>query len=124
MASPPNARASRSARRPGTSGCWRCSPGRGWCASASEGGRVWLAAAALAIAFIGVAAINDSEFAYWAQYNTLPPDRGRLDVVIAAGALGLVLLASWLDTGRALRRRVVMGDWLARVTARPGGGSG
>ncbi len=87
-------------------------------------GRIWLAAAALAVAFIGVAAINDSEFAYWAQYNTLPPDRGRLDVVIAAGALGLVLLGSWLDTGRALRRRVVMGDWLARVTARPGGGSG
>jgi hypothetical protein len=87
-------------------------------------GRVWLAAAALAVAFIGVSAINDSEFAYWAQYNSLPPDRGRLDVVIAAGALGLVLLGSWLDTGRALRRRVVMGDWLARVTARPGGGSG
>ena len=85
-------------------------------------GRVWLAAAILAVAFIGVAAINDSEFAYWAQYNTLPPNRGRLDVVIAAGALGLVLLGSLIDTGRALRRRVLMGDWLDRVTARPRGG--
>ena len=85
-------------------------------------GRIWLAAAILAVAFIGVAAVNDSEFAYWAQYNTLPPNRGRLDVVIAAGALGLVLLGSLLDTGRALRRRVLMGDWLDRVTARPGGG--
>jgi hypothetical protein len=81
-------------------------------------GRAWLAAAILAVAFIGVAAVNDSEFAYWAQYNTLPTDRGRLDVVIAAGALGLVLLGSLLDTGRALRRRVIMGDWLDRVTAR------
>ncbi len=80
-------------------------------------GRVWLAAAILAVAFIGVAAVNDSEFAYWAQYDTLPPDRGRLDVVIAAGTLGLVLLGSWLDTGRSLRRRSIMGDWLARVTA-------
>ena len=85
-------------------------------------GRIWLAAAILAVAFIGVAAVNDSEFAYWAQYDTLPPNRGRLDVVIAAGALGLVLLGSLLDTGRALRRRVLMGDWLDRVTARPGGG--
>jgi hypothetical protein len=80
-------------------------------------GRVWLAAAILAVAFIGVAAVNDSEFAYWAQYDTLPPDQGRLDVVIAAGTLGLVLLGSWLDTGRSLRRRAIMGDWLARVTA-------
>jgi hypothetical protein len=80
-------------------------------------GRVWLAAAILAVAFIGVAAVNDSEFAYWAQYDTLPPDRGRLDVVIAAVTLGLVLLGSWLDTGRSLRRRAIMGDWLARVTA-------
>jgi len=87
-------------------------------------GRVWLAAAALALAFIGVAAINDSEFAYWAQFNDLPSDRGRLDVVIAAGALGLVLLGSWFDTWRALRRRAAMGDWLARVTARSHGGSG
>ncbi len=87
-------------------------------------GRVWLAAATLAVAFIGIAAINDSEFSYWAQFNTLPPDRGRLDVVIAAGALGLVLLGSWLDTWRSLRRRVIMGDWLARVTARSRGGSG
>ena len=85
-------------------------------------GRVWLAAAALAVTFIGVAAINDSEFAYWAQYNTMPPDRGRLDVVIAAGVLGLVLLGSLLDTGRTLRRRVKMGAWLDRVTARSRGG--
>jgi hypothetical protein len=86
-------------------------------------GRVWLAAATIALAFIGVAAVNDSEFAYWAQYNTLPPDRGRLDVVIAAGALGLVLLGSWIDTWRTLRRRVMMGDWLDRVTARSRGES-
>jgi hypothetical protein len=85
-------------------------------------GRVWLAAAILAVAFIGIAAVNDSEFAYWAQYNTLPPDRGRLDVVIAAGALGLVLLGSVLDTGRTLRQRVKMGAWLDRVTARSRGG--
>src|ERR1700674_456523 len=65
-------------------------------------GRVWLAAAILAVTFIGIAAVNDSEFAYWVQYNTLPPNRGRLDVVIAAGALGLVLLGSLLDTGRTL----------------------
>src|ERR1700682_2752278 len=55
-------------------------------------GRVCLAAAILAVPFIGIAAVNDSEFAYWVQYNTLPPNRGRLDVVIAAGALGLGLL--------------------------------
>ncbi|WP_348240649.1 hypothetical protein, partial [Salmonella enterica] len=67
-------------------------------------GRVWLAAATLAIAFVGVAAVNDSEFAYWAQFNNLPPDRGRLDVVIAAGALAVVLLLSWLDTWRTLRQ--------------------
>jgi hypothetical protein len=85
-------------------------------------GRIWLAAASLAVAFIGIAAINDSEFAYWAQYNTMPPDRGRLDVVIAAGALGLVLLGSWLDTGRTLRRRKMMGAWLDRVTAPSRGG--
>jgi hypothetical protein len=85
-------------------------------------GRIWLAAAILAVAFIGVAAINDSEFAYWAQFDTLPQNRGRLDVVIAAGALVLVLLASLVDTGRTLRRRVMMGAWLDRVTARPGGG--
>jgi hypothetical protein len=84
-------------------------------------GRVWLAAAILAVAFIGVAAVNDSEFAYWAQFNDLPPDRGRLDVVIAAAALLLVLLLSWVDTWRALRRRAVMGDWLARVTQSRGG---
>lgn len=84
-------------------------------------GRAWLAAATIAVAFIGVAAVNDSEFAYWAHYNITPPDRGRLDVVIAAGALGLVLLGSWFDTWRALRRRVIMGDWLHRVTARSRG---
>lgn len=87
-------------------------------------GRVWLAAAALAVTFIGVAAVNDSEFAYWAQYNTMPPNRGRLDVLIAAGALGIVLLGSLIDTGRTLRRRAIMSDWLARVTAPPRGGSG
>lgn len=87
-------------------------------------GRVWLAAAILAVAFIGVAAVNDSEFAYWAQYDTLPPDRGRLDVLIAAGALGLVLLGSLIDTWRTLRRRADMGDWLARVSARSRGESG
>jgi hypothetical protein len=86
-------------------------------------GRVWLAAAVLAMAFIGVSAINDSEFAYWAQFNTMPPDRGRLDVVIAAGVLALVLLGSWIDTWRTLRRRAEMSDWLARVTARSRGGS-
>ena len=84
-------------------------------------GRLWLAAATIAVAFIGVAAVNDSEFAFWAHYNIAPPDRGRLDVVIAAGALGLVLLGSWFDTWRALRRRVIMGDWLDRVTARSRG---
>ena len=87
-------------------------------------GRIWMAAAILAVAFIGISAINDSEFAYWAQFNTMPPDRGRLDVVIAAGALALVLLGSWIDTWRTLRRRAMMGDWLARVTARSRGGSG
>ena len=87
-------------------------------------GRIWMAAAILAVAFIGISAINDSEFAYWAQFNTVPPDRGRLDVVIAAGALALVLLGSWIDTWRTLRRRAMMGDWLARVTARSRGGSG
>ena len=45
-------------------------------------------------------------------------------VVIAAGALALVLLGSWIDTWRTLRRRAMMGDWLARVTARSRGGSG
>jgi len=81
-------------------------------------GRVWLAAALFAAAFIGISAINDSEFAYWAQYNTVPPDRGRLDVVLAAAAFGIVLVASWYATWRALRRRVIMGDWLSRVRAR------
>jgi hypothetical protein len=81
-------------------------------------GRGWLLAAVLALAFIGIAAVNDSEFAYWAHYNTVPPDRGRLDVVLGAGALALVFIGSWVDTGRGLRRRVVMGDWLSRVTAR------
>ena len=81
-------------------------------------GRVWLAAALLAAAFIGISAINDSEFAYWAQYNTVPPDRGRLDVVLAAAAFGIVLVASWYATWRSLRRRVIMGDWLSRVRDR------
>ncbi len=81
-------------------------------------GRVWLAAGLLAAAFIGISAVNDSEFAYWAQYNTVPPDRGRLDVVLAAAAFGIVLVASWYATWRALRRRVIMGDWLSRVRAR------
>src|SRR5437764_58387 len=80
--------------------------------------RVWLAAAILAVVFVGVAAVNDSEFAYWAHYDTTPPDRGRLDVILAAAALALVLLGSWFDTGRTLRRRAIMGDWLARVTSR------
>lgn len=81
-------------------------------------GRIWLLMAVLAAAFVGVSAVNDSEFAYWGHYNTVPPDRGRLDTVIAAVALGLLMLGSWLDTARALRRRVSMGDWLARVRAR------
>ena len=81
-------------------------------------GRVWLAAALLAAAFIGISAVNDSEFAYWAQYNTVPPDRGRLDVVLAAAAFGIVLVASWYATWRSLRRRVIMGDWLSRVRDR------
>jgi len=81
-------------------------------------GRVWLAAAVLVVAFIGISAVNDSEFAYWAHYDTTPPDRGRLDVLLGAAALVLVLLASWFDTWRSLRRREVMGDWLARVRGR------
>jgi hypothetical protein len=86
-------------------------------------GRVWLAAAVLAVAFIGISAVNDSEFAYWAQYDTTPPSRERLDVVLGAAALALVLLASWFDTWRSLRRREVMGDWLARVRSRSQSGS-
>ena len=81
-------------------------------------GRVWLAAAVLAAAFIGISAVNDSEFAYWAHYDTTPPDRGRLDVALGAAALALVLVASWFDTWRSLRRREIMGDWLARVRSR------
>ena len=81
-------------------------------------GRVWLAAAVLVVAFIGISAVNDSEFAYWAHYDTTPPDRGRLDVLLGAAALVLVLLASWFDTWRSLRRREIMGDWLARVRRR------
>jgi hypothetical protein len=86
-------------------------------------GRVWLAAAVLAVAFIGISAVNDSEFAYWAHYDTTPPSRGRLDVVLGAAALALVLLVSWFDTWRSLRRREVMGDWLARVRSRSQSGS-
>jgi hypothetical protein len=81
-------------------------------------GRLWLAAAVLAVAFIGISAVNDSEFAYWAHYNMTPPDRGRLDVALGAAALGLMLVASWVDTWRSLRRREIMGDWLARVRSR------
>jgi len=84
-------------------------------------GRAWLFASVLVLAFIGVSAVNDSEFAYWAHYNTVPPDRGRLDVLVGAAALALVLLGSSLDTFRSLRRRVIMGDWLRRVTARSRG---
>jgi len=87
-------------------------------------GRIWLAVALVAIAFIGISAVNDSEFTYWAHYNTLPPDRGRLDVVLGAASLGLVLLASWFDTWRTLRRRVTMGDWLSTAIGRSRSGSG
>ena len=81
-------------------------------------GRLWLVAAVLAVAFIGISAVSDSEFAYWAHYGTTPPDRGRLDVALSAAALALVLVASWFDTWRSLRRREIMGDWLARVRRR------
>jgi hypothetical protein len=116
--------ASRRARQPGHAGAgeiWWLSlvPGAGLVRLGYAGrGRLWLGAAALAVAFIGISAINDSEFAYWGHYNTTPPDRGRLDVAISAAALALVYLLSWLDTWRSLRRRVVMGDWLSRITAR------
>lgn len=122
--------ASRRAREPERAkagAVWRLAlvPGMGLVRLGFAGrGRAWLAAAILAVAFIGVAAVNDSEFAYWAHYDTTPPDRGRLDVILAAAAFGLVLLASWVDTWRTLRRRAIMGDWLARVTARSRGGSG
>jgi len=81
-------------------------------------GRLWLAGAVLAVAFIGIAAVNDSEFAYWAHYDTTPPDRGRLDVALGAAALAVVIVGSWVDTWRSLRRREIMGDWLARVRRR------
>jgi len=87
-------------------------------------GRLWLGAALLAAAFIGISAVNDSEFTYWAQYLTVPPDRGRLDVVIGAAVLGLVFILSWFDTWRALRRRVMMGDWLAGAIGRSRSGTG
>jgi hypothetical protein len=87
-------------------------------------GRLWLAATLLATAFIGIAAVNDSEFSYWAQYLTLPPDRGRLDVVIATAVLGIVFILSLFDTWRALRRRVIMGDWLAGAIGRSRSGTG
>ena len=116
--------ASRRASQPGhaTAGeVWWLSlvPGMGLLRLGYAGrGRLWLGAALLAGAFIGISAVNDSEFAYWAHYKTVPPDRGRLDVAISAATLGLVYLLSWLDTWRSLRRRVVMGDWLARIRAR------
>jgi len=125
-----DALASRAAREPerATAGAvWRLAmvPGMGLVRLGFAGrGRVWLAAAVLAVTFLGVSAVNDSEFAYWAHYDTTPPDRGRLDVILAAAALALVLLGSWFDTGRTLRRRALMGDWLARVTTRSRGGSG
>ena len=81
-------------------------------------GRLWLAAAVLAMVFIGISAVNDSEFAYWAHYDTTPPDRGRLDVALGAAALTLVIVGSWVDTWRSLRRREIMGDWLAHVRRR------
>jgi hypothetical protein len=121
--------ASRRAREPQRARArdvWRLAlvPGMGLVRLGFAGrGRAWLAGAILAVAFIGVAAVNDSEFAYWAHWDITPPDRGRLDVVLAAAALGLVLLGSWFDTWRALRRRASMSDWLARVTARSRGGS-
>jgi len=87
-------------------------------------GRLWLGGALLAAAFIGISAVNDSEFAYWAQYNEMPPDRGRLDVVIATVVLGIVLIASWFDTWRTLRRRVIMGDWLGSAIGRSRSGTG
>jgi hypothetical protein len=87
-------------------------------------GRLWLGAAALVAAFIGISAVNDSEFSYWAHYLTLPPNRGRADVVIGAVVLGLVLIGSWFDTWRALRRRVIMGDWLAGAIGRSRSGTG
>lgn len=80
-------------------------------------GRAWLAAAVLAVAFIGISAVNDSELAYWAHYNTTPPDRGRMDVVLGGAAFGVILVASWVDTYRSLRRRVSIGNWLSRVSA-------
>src|SRR6266513_3019981 len=88
-------------------------------------GAVWRLAMVPGMGLVRLgSAVNDSEFAFWAHYDTTPPDRGRLDVILAAAALALVLLGSWFDTGRTLRRRAIMGDWLARVTTRSRGGSG
>jgi hypothetical protein len=87
-------------------------------------GRLWLVAAVLVAALIGLSAVNDSEFLYWAHYKTLPPDRSRVDVLIGAAVLGLVIVVSWIDTWRALRRRVIMGDWLASAIGRTRGGTG
>jgi hypothetical protein len=84
-------------------------------------GRGWLIACALIVAFIGITAVNDGEFAYWGHYNLPPPDRGRWDTTAGAAVLALVLAASWLDTWRTLRRRVMMSDWLSRVAARSRG---
>ncbi len=119
--------AAREPERATAGAVWRLAmvPGMGLVRLGFAGrGRVWLAAAILAVTFVGISAVNDSEFAYWAHYDTTPPDRGRLDVILAAAALALVLLGSWFDTGRTLRRRAIMGDWLARVTTRSRGGSG
>ena len=122
--------AAREAREPGApqaKNVWPLAlvPGMGLLRLGFAGrGRIWLAAALLALAFIGVSAVNDSEFTYWAHYNTTPPDRGRLDVVNGAAALALVYLGSWIDTWRSLRRMHAMSGWLARVTEPSRGRSG
>jgi hypothetical protein len=81
-------------------------------------GRAWLAAAIVLVAFVGVAAVPDSEFAHWAQFREMPPDRGRLDVILGVAALGVIWLLSLFDTWRSLRRQVSAGDWLHHIVAR------
>ena len=81
-------------------------------------GRAWLAAAILIVAFIGVSAVSDAEFAHWAQFHEMPPDRGRLDVILGAAALALVWVLSLFDTWRSMRRQVAAGDWLHGIVAR------